>query len=239
MQKCVLLVCGNKGKEARGVDQLCVGLNAGIDGGIHAVKRLLQEHSHQEKWGFLLVDACNAFNEEGNRMWTLWMIRHEWASGPQFVFNCYRHFVILVLHTGSDLFLTILSKEGVTQDDLLAIVMYGVGLLPLICILLKAVSDMHQPWYADDAGAGRHFPKIKLCFEKLQEYTPPRNTVPQGNISLRLFKNILSVQEHNTEKAEACFKVFILKVMTGSHYLGGCIGGKAEQREWDEEKALA
>ena len=34
--KCVLLVCGNKAKEACGVDQLCAGLDAGIEAGVHA-----------------------------------------------------------------------------------------------------------------------------------------------------------------------------------------------------------
>ena len=39
------------------------GLEAGIEGGIYATKLLWQEHAHAEKWGFLLVDANNAFNE--------------------------------------------------------------------------------------------------------------------------------------------------------------------------------
>jgi hypothetical protein len=90
------------------------------------------------------------------------LIRHEWASGARFIFNCYRHFAMLVIRTGRGLFLSILSKEGVTQGDPLAMVMYGVGLLPLIRILKKAVSDVHQPWYADDAGAGGRFQRIRL-----------------------------------------------------------------------------
>ena len=54
--KCaLLLLCGNEAKEACGVDQLCAGLKGGIKGGIPAAKLLWQEHSHEEKWGFLLV----------------------------------------------------------------------------------------------------------------------------------------------------------------------------------------
>jgi len=228
--KCVLLVCGDEAKEACGVDQLCAGLEAGIEGGIHAAKLLWQEHAHAEEWGFLLVDAKNAFNE-GSRILTLWTIRHEWPSGSRYVFNCYRHFAILVLRTGSNLFLTIQSREGVTQGDPLAMVMYGVGLLPLIRILKKAVSDVHQPWYADDAGAGGHFNRITRYFEKLQEFGPPRGYFPEPS------KSILIVKEHNKERAEVCFADFGFKVVTGSRYLGGFIGDKAEQREWVEEKA--
>jgi hypothetical protein len=45
------------------------------------------------------------------------------------------------------------------------------------------------------------------------------------------------VEEHNKEKAEACFKDSDWKVVTGCRCLGGFIGDKAEQREWVEEKA--
>jgi hypothetical protein len=55
--KCVLLVAGGKVKEACGVDQLCAGLEAGIKGGIHAMRLLRQTHTEEEEWGFLLVDA--------------------------------------------------------------------------------------------------------------------------------------------------------------------------------------
>jgi hypothetical protein len=212
------------------VDQFCAGLEAGIEGGMHAAKLLWQEHSQEEEWGFLLVDARNAFNE-GNRTLMLWTIRHEWASGARFIFNCYRHFAMLVIRTGSELFLSILSKEGVTQGDPLAMVMHGVGLLPLVRILKKAVSDVHQPWYADDAGAGGRFQRIRLYFEKLQEHGPPRGYFPEPS------KSVLIVEEHNKEKAEAYFKDSDWKVVTGCQCLGGFIGDKAEQREWVEEKA--
>jgi hypothetical protein len=171
--KCVLLVCGDEAKEACGVDQLCAGLEAGIEGGMHAAKLLWQEHSQEEEWGFLLVDARNAFNE-GNRMLMLWTTRHEWAWGAQFIFNCYRHFAMLVIRTGRDLFLIILSKEAATQGDPLAMVMCGVGLLPLIRILKKAVSDVHQPWYADDAGAGGRFENSTLLRREASRTRSPK-----------------------------------------------------------------
>jgi hypothetical protein len=179
----VLLVCGNKTKEACGVDQLRAGLEAGIEAGACAAKLLWQERSHEEEWGsFLLVDASNAFTK-GNGALMPWTSRHEWPSGrghdvfsiARHVFDCHRHFAILVLvRTGDNLFLVILSKAGATQGDPLAMVMRGVGLFPLVQILKKAVSDAHHPWHADDAGAGGHFQKILLCLEKLQEVGPPR-----------------------------------------------------------------
>ena len=62
---------------------------------------------------------------------------------------------------------------------------------PLIRILKTAVvSDVHQPWYADNDGAGGHFHRIKRYFEKLQEYGPPQGYFPEPS------KSILIVQEH-------------------------------------------
>ena len=90
MAKCLLKVAGPEAKSACGTTQLAGGLEAGIDGAIHAMRVLLEEHSKEEDWGFLLIDARNAFKEE-NRTSMLWDVRHECPSGAQFTFNCYCH----------------------------------------------------------------------------------------------------------------------------------------------------
>ena len=91
---------------------------------------LWEDHSKEEDWGFLLIDARNAFNEE-NRTSMLWAVLHKWPSRAQFTFNCYRHWATLVVRDigdGSDHFFQ--SKEGVTQGDPLAMIAYGIGVLP-------------------------------------------------------------------------------------------------------------
>ena len=80
---------------------------------------------------------------------------HEWPSGTQFTFNCYCHWATLVVRNtedGSGHFLH--SKEGMTQGDPLAMIAYGIGVLPLIRVLKKDHPQVSQPWYADDEGAG-------------------------------------------------------------------------------------
>ena len=47
--------------------------------------------------------------------------------------------------------LILLSKEGVTQEDPLAMALYGIVLLPLAEILRADNPTVLQPWYADDA----------------------------------------------------------------------------------------
>jgi len=70
-------------------------------------------------------------------MITLWNARVlcPWCSC--FLFNTYRGYVRLFVQ-GSDQ--AVLSKEGVTQGDLLSMMMYTVAIIPLICSL----EDSHQ-----------------------------------------------------------------------------------------------
>ena len=80
MTKCMLQVTGQDVKDACGTKQIDGGVKTGIEGRIHAMHVLWQEHSKEEDWGLLLIDARNAFNEDN---WTamLWDVRNEWASG--------------------------------------------------------------------------------------------------------------------------------------------------------------
>ena len=80
MVKCLLKVAGPEAKAACGTTQLVGGLEAGIEGAIHAMRVLFEEHREEEDWGFLLIDARNVFNEE-NRTAMLWAVWHECPSG--------------------------------------------------------------------------------------------------------------------------------------------------------------
>ena len=130
MAKCLLKVAGTEAKSACGTTQLAGGLEARIEGAILAMHVLWEEHRKEEIRGFLHIDARNAFNEE-NQTAMLWAVRHEWPSSTHFPFNCYRHWATLVVRDigdGSSHFFH--SKEGVTQGDPLAMIAYGIGVLP-------------------------------------------------------------------------------------------------------------
>ena len=64
MDKCLLRVTGPEAKAACGTTHLAVGVEAGIEGAIRAMRVLWKEHAQEEDWGFLIIDARNAFNEE-------------------------------------------------------------------------------------------------------------------------------------------------------------------------------
>ena len=44
-------------------DQLCAGIQSGIDGTVHIGQAIWDGNSATEDWGFLLVDEKNAFNK--------------------------------------------------------------------------------------------------------------------------------------------------------------------------------
>ena len=80
--------------------------------------------------------------------------------------------IINTYHTPSSLFIdgdVIMSREGVTQDDPLAMAFYAMATIPLID---KLKQDILQVWYADDAtGAGKLSP-LRARWEKINELGP-------------------------------------------------------------------
>ena len=101
----------------------------------------------------------------------LWTVRHLWPSGARYVFNNYR--AILIICSAVGLALILFSKEGVTQGDPLAMVVYGLLLILLLIILATLFTTTHQSWYADDDNVDGHLHEIHDYFVKLQELGPP------------------------------------------------------------------
>ena len=111
-----------------GTSQLCDGLEAGIEGAVHAVNALLEVHASDDDWGFLLVDARNAFIK-GNRIAILWTVRYILPAGSRFVYNCYRYCGQLLVRSAEGGIAAILyCKEGCAQGDPLAMIIYGLGM---------------------------------------------------------------------------------------------------------------
>jgi len=228
LAKIILEVAGGAAKDACGTDQLCAGLEAGIEGGIHAMKLMWDIHHMEEEWGFLLIDARNAFNEL-NRTAMLWTVRHEWPAGARFAFNCYKHWPTLVIRGSNGTGVFLFSKEGSTQGDPLSMIVYGIGTLPLVRQLKQEFPAVEQTWYADDGGAGGRFDSIRKQFTRLQEIGPNFGYFPEPT------KSMLIIPNHSLEVAKVEFADLGFKVTTGHRYLGGFIGEKEALQEWIEE----
>ena len=113
--KCASCVAGAETKNTCGTDQLCAGLEAGTEGGMHDITMEWDEHKHEEDWGFLIADARNAFNEP-SRDQMPWNARHLWPSGARFTFNCCRHFANLLVQNGDGTVLVILGREELPRE---------------------------------------------------------------------------------------------------------------------------
>ena len=117
----------------------------------------------------------------------------------------------------------ILSREGVTQGDPLAMVGYGVDVLPLIQKLKAEFPQVSQPWYADDARAGASFKYILAFFQRLKAIGPQYGYYHEAS------KSILVFRQQNLEAAEKHFASKQFRVTTGERYLRGYIGAQEDQ----------
>ena len=228
--KSVIEDSGAEVVEACGCKQLCAGLKAGIEGAVHTASSFWEEHCGDDQTGFLLIDASNAFNEM-NRIRMLYEIRYRWPSGAQFVFNCYRHWSKLLLRSPSGC-LHLYSMEGVTQGDPTAMLMYGIGTLPIIHQLNSLRTEAMQLWYADDASIGGKFANICKMFDKLTEIGPRFGYFPNPK------KCILLVHKQCLSAALAYFKQYGFQIKDGARFLGGYIGTTSGKNSFIQDKVL-
>ena len=112
-----------------------------MEAAIHGVRAVIHR---DESEATLLVDASNAFNSL-NRIVALHNIHHLCPALATFLVNTYKS--SSALYVMGD---TLVSEEGTTQGDLMAMPMYALATLPLIDCLPKILT---QVWYADDACA--------------------------------------------------------------------------------------
>ena len=91
-----------------------------------------------------MADATDGFNNLSRKR-MFWTVRHCWPRLARFAFNCYCHEVRLVVRVPGHIAMILMSMEGVTQGDPLAMGMYGISLIPLIEHLCVVYPDMLQP----------------------------------------------------------------------------------------------
>ena len=211
-----------------GSDQLCAGLQCGIEGAIHAMNELFDANlSNSSGWGVLLIDASNAFNSL-NRISMLLHVRKLWPRCARFVFNTYRGWPVLVMRGMSDY---ILSKEGVTQGDPLSMYVYAIGTLPLIQSL-QSPQSWTQLWYADDASAGGLLSDLRDWFSLLCSRGPRYGYFPEPS------KCFVVVAPSRLSLAREVFGDLGVRVVTGHRFLGGFIGDSGDRQNFVLQKVL-
>lgn len=220
--KAMVMATGIDVQQACGANQLCSGMKAGIEGATHAISQVFEEDDAE---GVLLVDANNAFNAL-NRPLALWNCRLLWPRCSRFLFNTYRGHAVISLRNTSQY---ILSKEGTTQGDPLAMLMYAIGILPLIK-LCKNKNNYIQNWYADDSACVGKLDKILEWFKKLTKEGPRYGYFPEPT------KSYLIIKEGLKDIAEQKFSSLGIKIVNSQRFLGGFIGDTIKKSEYITNK---
>ena len=111
-------------------------------------------------FGVTLVDADNAFNRV-NLYMLLDTVARRWPAGARFVFNRYRHYHRTYVRTDPGKPpIIILRKEGVAQGCVLAMLIYGISLMPLCEELAEEFPEILALWFADDSSRSSLRPQI-------------------------------------------------------------------------------
>ena len=220
--KCVMMVTKKDVVEASGSLQLCAGEKSGSEAAIHAMHAVFEADDTD---AVLVIDASNAFNAL-NRAAALHNIRILCPVIAAYAINTYRQPARLFI-TGSK---EIVSAEGTTQGDPLAMGLYALGIQPLITSL-QVASSVKQCWFADDASGAGSTAEIKKWWDVLSTLGPDFGYFPNDK------KCWLIAKPAKEESVREAFKETSFNVtVQGQKHLGAVIGSRGYLEEYVCEK---
>ncbi|XP_048582338.1 uncharacterized protein LOC5520811 isoform X1 [Nematostella vectensis] len=173
----------------------------------------------------MLVDASNAFNSV-NRAAALHNIRVLCPTLAPFVINTYRLPARLFVAGGKEL----VSAEGTTQGDPLAMSMYALSLQPLIS-RLQAATQVNQCWFADDATGCGSLDDVRQWWDTLQSSGPDLGYFPNA------VKCWLVTKPEKEESARKIFEGTGINITTeGRKHLGAALGSRPHLEQYVDSK---
>ena len=124
----------------------------------------------------------------------------------------------------------ILSQEGTTQGDPLAMAMYAIGTLPLIQEL-QGVAP--QSWYADNATAGGKLRSFRMWWDRLKMAGPHYGYHPNPAKTWHVVKF-----EHHEAAADVFRNIGINITEGGMRYLGSYLGSADSVKNFVQDKVV-
>ena len=109
---------------------------------------------------------------------------------------------------------------------------YGIGILPFIKNLKRAILDITQPWYADDDGALGALTRLETYFDSLTRHGLRQGYHPEPT------KSLLIIRLDNLEAGKVFGTCHVFRVCMGARYLGGYIGDDEYKLNWLREYTL-
>ena len=175
----------------------------------------------QDTEGVLLVDASNAFNSL-NRHAALLNMFQLCPPLATILTNTYC--------SPSHLFIdgtSLLSREGTTQGDPLAMPMYAISVVPVIRQLMGMA---RQVWYADDAAAGGSLLQLKDWWSGLLSFSR------HFGYHVNAAKTWQVVKEEYLASAQRVFDGSGIQITSaGRPYLGAAIGSQDYIRDYTRD----
>ena len=220
--KCVMSVVKKDVVDASGSLQLCAGQKSGSEAAIHAMHTIFESDDTD---AVLLIDASNAFNAL-NRAAALHNIRILCPIIAIYAINTYRQPARLFVIGGKE----IVSAEGTTQGDPLAMGLYALSIQPLITSL-QAASSVKQCWFADDASGAGSIMEIRTWWDALSTLGPDFGYFPNDR------KCWIIAKPAKEESVREAFKDTSINVtVQGQKHLGAAIGSREYLEEYVSEK---
>ena len=161
----------------------------------------------------LLVDASNAFNSL-NRQTALHNIQR---LCPPFLATA----LINTYRAPSELYVdgdVLLSREGTTQGNPLAMPIYALATIPLIRNLKDNVSDVNQVWYADDASGAGKITRLREWWDQLNSFSSK-----YGYFTNACKTWLVTKKNHLSTATEAFADTDVKVTSDGRSYLGAAL----------------
>ena len=206
--------------EAAGPLQLCAGQDAGCEAAIHAMRYIYSDSSTQ---GVLLVDATNAFNCINHQV-SLHNMQSLCPPLANILINTYRKDILYYID-GHHL----LSSEGTTQGDPLAMAMYSINVTPLIASLQDP--SVAQVWFADDVTAGGTLQGLYTWWTKLQDLGSMYGYYPNAAKTWLIVK-----QAYLSSARQQIADTGVNITVKGKHHLGTVLGSRCFTKAYVSEK---
>lgn len=213
-------------KEAAGPLQACAGHSAGAEAAVHGMSQVFAE---EETDGILLIDASNAFNQM-NRSVALHNIQITCPEMSQYIINTYRKSSRLFISGGGE----ILSQEGTTQGDPLAMPWYSINTSIMIQSLSLSIPDVKQVWLADDSAGGGRIKSLYLWYKHLGIEGKKYGYLVNGVKSWLIVKS-----QALAEEAQKVFGKEVNITVDGKRHLGAVVGSKDYKDQYCNEKVSA
>jgi hypothetical protein len=213
MGRSVAKVLGGDVQSAGGTLQTCTGVEAGIEASIHAMARIFDDDKCE---AVILVDAENAFNRL-NRKTSLQNIQHLCPPLFQFLNNTYKEPAKLHLGDGT----VIMSEEGATQGDPLAMQMYAVSSRKIIDSLHDNTRDVDQVWFADDSAGAGGLDDVFNWWMHLNQIGPMYGYYPNPPKTHVILKS-----PELQERARVLFGPHVKITIEGKRHIGAALGSE-------------